>query len=254
MCGLVAITNYMAEGPRVARDELLSIREAMLSRGPDGEGLWMSGDQRVGLGHRRLSLLDLSEDGAQPMATADGALRIVFNGEIYNYLELRQALQARGYRFRSQTDTEVLLHLYADEGQEMVRRLRGMYAFAIWDEANKCLFAARDPLGIKPLYYSDDGKTLKLASQVKALMRGLAVNAARDPGAQVGFLLLGYVPEPLTCARVSRHSCRVLYKRQAGEPPTIRHFVASRTSWRRPIYGRREAPSTPGNAYGLRLR
>lgn len=201
MCGLVAIIGYAVDAPPVERDELLAIRDAMAARGPDGAGLWISPDARVGLAHRRLSLLDLSEAGAQPMATADGSLRIIFNGEIYNYPELRRRLEGKGFRFRSQSDTEVLLHLYADMGEAMVHVLRGMYAFTIWDERNHRVLAARDPLGIKPLYYADDGKTVRIASQVKALMRGGAIDTARDSAGQVGFLLWGYVPEPFTIYR-----------------------------------------------------
>jgi asparagine synthase (glutamine-hydrolysing) len=175
--------------------------DAMSARGPDGSGLWISPDRSVGLAHRRLSLIDLTDAGSQPMANLDGSLRIVFNGEIYNHIELRHELELDGFHFRSQSDTEVLLHLYAKVGAAMVHRLRGMYALAIWDERNQQLFAARDPLGIKPLYYSDDGRTLRIASQVKALLNGGALNVARDPAGQAGFLLFGYVPEPFTTYR-----------------------------------------------------
>jgi asparagine synthase (glutamine-hydrolysing) len=201
MCGLVAIFGYAGDGPPVDRDELLAIRDAMAARGPDGAGSWISSDRRVGLAHRRLSLLDLSAAGAQPMASEDGSLQIVFNGEIYNYRELRGTLEGKGFHFRSSTDTEVLLNLYADRGPEMLHELRGMYALAIWDARNRRLFAARDPLGIKPLYYADSGKTLRLASQVKALLAGGAISSDRDPAGEAGFLLLGYVPEPFTIYR-----------------------------------------------------
>src|SRR2546425_5842960 len=113
MCGIAAIFSYR-DGPPVDESQLLRIRDRMISRGPDGAGLWISSDRRVGLAHRRLAIIDLSETGAQPMASADGRLQIVFNGEIYNYRELRANLEARGRVFRSQSDTEVLLHLYAE--------------------------------------------------------------------------------------------------------------------------------------------
>src|SRR5437867_3825263 len=134
MCGIAGIYAYREFAPCVDRDELLRIREAMANRGPDGAGLWISDDQRIGLAHRRLAIIDLSDAGAQPMSTLDGRLRITFNGEIYNYRELRKELETKGYAFRSNSDTEVLLHLYADRGQEMVHALRGMFAFGIWDE------------------------------------------------------------------------------------------------------------------------
>jgi asparagine synthase (glutamine-hydrolysing) len=201
MCGLVAIFSYVSGARLVDRDELRSIRDAMTARGPDGKGLWMSPNGRVGLAHRRLALLDLSQAGEQPMANADGSLRIVFNGEIYNYRSLRRELEKKGFMFRSGTDTEVLLQLYAEKGERMLDRLRGMFAFVIWDERRGRLFAARDPLGIKPLYYADDGKTLRIASQVKALLGGGGIDGPHDPAGEVGFLLFGYVPEPFTLYR-----------------------------------------------------
>lgn len=179
----------------------MKIREAMRPRGPDGAGLWLSADQRLALAHRRLSIIDLSQAGGQPMATADQAVRVVFNGEIYNYRELRNRLEHRGHRFQSQSDTEVLLHLYREYGEAMMDRLRGMYAFAIWDHARQRLLLGRDPFGIKPLYYADDGKTLRFASQVKALVAGGAVDTRPQPAGHAGFFLWGYVPEPYTLFR-----------------------------------------------------
>jgi asparagine synthase (glutamine-hydrolysing) len=131
------------------------------------------------------------------MATPDGKLRVVFNGEIYNYPELRKALEDDGYVFRSHSDTEALLHLYRRDGPAMVQRLRGMFAFALWDEDRQGLLLARDGLGIKPLYYADDGNTLRVASQVKALLAG-GTDRAVDPAGHVGFFLWGHVPEPHT--------------------------------------------------------
>jgi len=196
MCGLVAVMSYT--GQSIDRAELLDIRDAMASRGPDGAGFWISENRRVGLGHRRLALVDLSDAGGQPMVSRDGLLRIVFNGEIYNYRELREYLEKRGCVFRSSSDTEVLLNLYAEIGEEMVERLRGMYAFVIWDEKRQHLFAARDPFGIKPLYYAEDSRQIRFASQVKALLKSRGINTTREPAGQVGFLLWGYVPEPFT--------------------------------------------------------
>lgn len=198
MCGVAGIFAYGPDAPRVDREELLRTREAMVPRGPDGAGLWLSDDGRVGLAHRRLAIIDPSDAGAQPMATPEGDLRIVFNGEIYNHQALRTRLEAQGHRFRSTSDTEVLLHLYRHDGPRMVEVLRGMYAFAIWDRVNGGLFLARDPLGIKPLYVADDGRTVRVASQVKALLRGGAVDTAPEPAGHVGFLLWGYVPDPFT--------------------------------------------------------
>ena len=138
------------------------------------------------------------------MVSADGKLVVTFNGEIYNYRELRSGLEAKGHVFRSQSDTEVLLHLYARNGEAMVQDLRGMFAFAIWDADRRTLLLARDPYGIKPLYYSDDGWTFRFASQVKALLAGGAIAGDRDPAGQVGFYLFGSVPEPFTTYREVR--------------------------------------------------
>src|SRR3989339_1974556 len=133
MCGIAGIFAYHEAAPPVRAEDVLRIGEAMQARGPDGAGLWVSPDKRVALAHRRLSIIDLSAAGAQPMATADQAVRVVFNGEIYNYRELRNGLEHRGYRFQSQSDTEVLLHLYREYGAAMMDRLRGVHAIAIWD-------------------------------------------------------------------------------------------------------------------------
>ena len=206
MCGIAAIFNYRHHSP-VDRAEMGRMLAHMQRRGPDGSGEWYGRDGAVGLGHRRLAIIDLSENGAQPMASADGKTIVSFNGEIYNYRELRAELEARGRRFRSQSDTEVLLHLYQVHGRHMLGKLRGMFAFAIWDEPRRGLLLARDPFGIKPLYYSDDGATLRAASQVKTLLAGGKVDTAPEPAGHVGFFLWGNVPAPFT-----------LYKSISGVP------------------------------------
>ncbi len=204
MCGITAIYGYHDDAPRVDRTELLRIRDHMVPRGPDGAGEWVHDSGRLGFGHRRLSIIDLSPSGAQPMADETGQLVIVFNGEIYNYQALRRDLESRGHVFRSTSDTEVLLRLYADKGVEMVHALRGMYAFALWDGAKQGLFLARDPFGIKPLYLADDGKTIRIASQVKALLAGGALTVSPAPAGHVGYFLWGHVPEPYTLYREIR--------------------------------------------------
>jgi asparagine synthase (glutamine-hydrolysing) len=205
MCGIAAIFAYHKDAPLVDEKELLRIREHMKSRGPDGSGLWFNDDHRVGFAHRRLSIIDLSEAGAQPMIDPETGNVIIYNGEIYNYQELRRYLETKGYTFKSSSDTEVLLYLYADKGPEMVQNLRGMYAFAIYDfgasnitNRSPGLFIARDPYGIKPLYIHDDGKTLRLASQVKALLAGGGIVPEVEPAGHAGFFLWGHVPEPYT--------------------------------------------------------
>src|SRR5215471_8543860 len=201
MCGIAGIYAYHYAANGVDRLELRRIRDHMAARGPDGFGDWYSDDARVGLGHRRLSILDLSDRSAQPMLSADGRLAVTFNGEIYNYPALRAELEAGGTRFRTTSDTEALLHLYARYGAEMVHRLRGMFAFAIWDEARRGVLLARDPYGIKPLYTANDGWTFRFASQVKALLAGRRVSRDPEPAGAVGFELFGNVPEPFTLYR-----------------------------------------------------
>lgn len=204
MCGIAGIFCYSPDGGVVEREELLTIRDAMVRRGPDGAGVHLTYDRRVGLAHRRLSIIDLSDAGAQPMSNQEGTLWVTFNGEIYNYRELRHGLEQRGYHFQSNSDTEVLLHLYADKGMQMLDDLRGMYAFALWDERKRGMLLATDPFGMKPLYYADDGATFRFASQVKALLAGGQIDTAPDPAGHVGFFLWGSVPQPYTLYRSIR--------------------------------------------------
>jgi asparagine synthase (glutamine-hydrolysing) len=201
MCGVNGIFAYHVASNAPDETELLATRDAMRARGPDGSGVWWSADRRCGLGHRRLSILDLSDRASQPMASGDGQIVVTFNGEIYNYKALRAELEAVGVRFRTNSDTEALLHLYARHGAAMVRRLRGMFAFAIWDETRCELFLARDPYGIKPLYTANDGWTFRFASQVKALLAGDQLSRDPEPAGIVGFHLFGSVPEPFTLYR-----------------------------------------------------
>lgn len=198
MCGIVGIYAYHDSAPVVDQRELCRVRDHMAARGPDGSGAWLSKDERVGLGHRRLSIIDLSTRAAQPMLSTDGKVAITFNGEIYNYKALRRDLQAKGRVFRSQSDTEVLLHLYAEFGEAMVHELRGMFAFGLWDSERQGLLLVRDPYGVKPLYYADDGRTFRFASQVKALVSGGQISREPDSAGWVGFYLFGSVPEPYT--------------------------------------------------------
>ena len=168
----------------------------MMSRGPDAEGFWR-GDGVV-LGHRRLAILDLDPRSNQPMLAPDGRYCIVFNGEIYNFRQLRSELEAQGDRFRTTSDTEVLLALYARHGEQMLAKLRGMFAFAIWDVTSRDLFLARDPYGIKPLYYVRTRHGVFFASQVKALVATGLVDTDIETAGLAGFYLWGSVPEPWT--------------------------------------------------------
>ena len=235
MCGIAGILAYRNVAPAVDRGELTRMNDRMAARGPDGSGIWIAADRRIGFAHRRLAIIDLSERGAQPMASADGAHTITFNGEIYNYRALRAELEAKGYTFRTESDTEVLLQLYADRGPAMVEQLRGMFAFALWDAPRRRLLLARDPLGIKPLYYADDGWTLRFASQAKALLAGGAVSREPDPAGIVGFHLLGSVPEPFTVWREIRSlpaGCTLLVEK-AGPGAPVPYFSIAESLARR---------------------
>ena len=198
MCGVAAIYSYSSKSPLVDRNELRLIRDEMTVRGPDGFGEWFSENRKVALGHRRLSIIDLSNNASQPMQTDSGSLVISFNGEIYNYKELRLALVLKGYQFKTDSDTEVLLRLYEDSGIAMLSKLRGMFAFCLWDSSKNAMLIARDPYGIKPVYYADDGDTVRVASQVKALSRSKRVSKERDLAGIAGFYLFGSVPDPRT--------------------------------------------------------
>jgi asparagine synthase (glutamine-hydrolysing) len=204
MCGINGILRRRPDAAPIDRDEVLATREAMAARGPDGAGLWMSPGGEVAIASRRLAILDLSPAGDQPMASADGRYHLVFNGEIFNFAELRGELEREGCRFASRSDTEVILTLYARRGPGMLPQLRGMYALAIWDGVERSLLLARDPYGIKPLYYAESGGQLRFASQVKALERGGAIPLDVDPAAVGAYLLWGSVPEPFTIRRSVR--------------------------------------------------
>ena len=203
MCSINGIFAYGRSARRVCAQELERTRDYMFKRGPDGKGAWTSQNGDVGLASRRLAIIDLSDQALQPMASACGRYVVAFNGEIYNYRDLRTDLEARGRVFRTNSDTETLLHLYALEGAAMVHRLRGMFAFAIWDAKSSSLFLARDPFGVKPLYYADDGATVRFASQVKALIHS-GVSRDPDPAGWAGFFMFGSVPAPLTCFKAIR--------------------------------------------------
>jgi len=174
---------------------------ALAHRGPDGAGVWRSPSSDLLLVHRRLAIIDPGPDGAQPMTTADGRHVLVFNGEVYNYRELRDALETRGERFRTSSDTDVLLRLIALDGPQALARVRGMFALACWDSSDRSLLVARDRFGIKPLYVVTRGETVAFASELQALVRGGLVDAEPSPAAVLGFLAWGSVPPPLAWNR-----------------------------------------------------
>ncbi|HKR31245.1 MAG TPA: asparagine synthase (glutamine-hydrolyzing), partial [Terriglobales bacterium] len=172
--------------------------DAILHRGPDDEGEYYDAAKGVGLAHRRLSILDLSPTGHQPMISEDGAVVLVFNGEIYNFRELRMELEARGHRFRGHSDTEVLLALYMAKGEDLLPHLDGIFAFALWDARQRTLLLARDGLGVKPLYYAEGKSGLVFASELKALLRVSEVGRDVDPFALQHYLTYLWCPAPST--------------------------------------------------------
>ncbi len=190
MCGICGKLNFDLREP-VDPGLINRMTDTLLHRGPDGGGRFVAGP--VGLGHRRLSIIDLNT-GAQPMSNEDDSVWVVFNGEIYNFLELRPGLEARGHKFKSATDTEVIIHLYEESGPESVAKLQGMFAFALWDEKKRLLLLARDRVGIKPLYYTNTGKSLLFGSEIKALLADSGVRRSINPRAIDRFFTYGYLP------------------------------------------------------------
>jgi len=200
MCGIAGVVTPgrpLADPMALAR----RLGGALAHRGPDGEGAWLSPASDVLLVHRRLAIIDTSADGAQPMATADGRHQIVFNGEVYNYRELRRALESRGERFRTASDTEVLLRLVALDGPSALARIRGMFALACWDASDRSLLVARDRFGIKPLYVVATPGGVSFASELSALTGAGLVDAQPSPAGVLAFLAWGSVPPPLTWRR-----------------------------------------------------
>ncbi len=195
MCGIVGIFRFERDRP-IDPIMLDRMTEALAHRGPDGRGTHIEGP--IGLGHRRLSIIDLSPEAAQPMANEDGSVLVVFNGEIYNFRDLRHELQDKGHVFRSQTDSEVLVHLYEEQGTTMVDRLRGMFAFALWDARRMKLLLARDRFGQKPLYYQATPTALRFASEIKGILQDPDVEREPDLEALDQYLTYGYVPAPRT--------------------------------------------------------
>ncbi|HHN75232.1 MAG TPA: asparagine synthase (glutamine-hydrolyzing) [Acidobacteria bacterium] len=195
MCGICGIVDHEGglSGPLVQE-----MRDRLVHRGPDDAGIYLSADRRVALGHRRLSIIDLSPAGRQPLANEDGSVQVVFNGEIYNYRQLRQELERQGHVFRSHTDTEVLVHLYEEMGDDLLPRLEGQFALALWDEPRRRLLLARDHFGKKPLYYRLTPSGIAFASELKALLVDSRCPRRIDREAFFDYLTFQYVPEPRT--------------------------------------------------------
>ncbi|MEJ2236163.1 MAG: asparagine synthase (glutamine-hydrolyzing), partial [Syntrophobacterales bacterium] len=203
MCGICGKISF--NGESVSSDLIVRMMSSLAHRGPDDEGSFIKrlgpnvgSNITIGFGHKRLSIIDLSPDGRQPLTNEDETIWLVFNGEIYNHPTLRQELLDRGHRFRSETDTEVILHLYEEKGIDALQDLNGMFAFALWDEPKQRLYLCRDRLGIKPLIYYRDNSSLVFASEIQALLEDKSIPREMDRGALTLYLTFNYIPAPFT--------------------------------------------------------
>ena len=197
MCGIAGVLSTSL-APAPARAAAAAMQQALAHRGPDDAGLWQSADGLATFAHRRLAIIDLSSAGRQPMTTPEGRFTICFNGEIYNFIELRKELEQAGVTFRTTSDTEVILKLYEHAGMGCFKRLRGMFALAIWDAQERTCVLARDPFGIKPLYFHQTATTLAFASELRALTSSRLFAPSLNPRGLARYLETGTVPEPLT--------------------------------------------------------
>jgi asparagine synthase (glutamine-hydrolysing) len=221
MCGIVGKFNFRSLDP-VNAETLISMRDTLAHRGPDDAGLYVEGP--IGLGHRRLSIIDLSSQGHQPMSACNGRLWVTFNGEIYNFQALQKDLVEKGYRFRSNCDTEVILYLYQEYGTDCLKYLRGMFAFAIWDQSLSTLFLARDRIGKKPLFYYFDGNSIIFASEMKAILQDPLVRKEINYEAFADYFKYLYIPDPKTIYRN-------IYKLEPGHFLTCSRKGLSKTQY-----------------------
>jgi len=226
MCGICGKINI--EGKEIRRELIARMNSELSHRGPDDEGIYINNSSpgtgqalvSVGLGHKRLSIIDLSEAGRQPMSNEDRSIQMVFNGEIYNFKNLKKELEQNGHHFTSKTDCEVIIHLYEKEGIECIKKLNGMFAFALWDSKNQTLFLCRDRLGIKPLFYCWDGKSLYFASEIKSILCNPEVSKKMDWNALNLYLTLNYIPGPYTIFKKIKKldpGCYILVRKEGLE-------------------------------------
>lgn len=220
MCGICGRLNLDVGAP-VGRECVTAMLDTIRHRGPDDDGVYLN--SHVGLGHRRLSIIDLST-GHQPLSNEDGTIWIVFNGEIYNYQELRRLLLSKGHAFTTTSDTEVIVHLYEEFGVECLQKLRGMFAFAIWDNRSQTLFVARDRLGIKPLYYCLTDRFVSFASEIKALLADPGVTREMSPEIIDRFFTFSYLPGHETLFKNIQKLSPGHYLVVNGGRPAIRQY------------------------------
>ncbi len=242
MCGFVGVLRLNADSP-VEEVDIIRMRETMYHRGPDDAGVYMSPDGRIGMGHRRLTIVDLSSAGRQPMSNEDGTVWLAFNGEIYNHLELRKGLEARGHRYRSNTDTETVIHLYEELGADCVNQLQGMFSFAVWDSRRGEMFLARDRMGIKPLCYAWHGGYFMFASEIKALLAFPGFPRELDEISLCHYLTFLSTPAPSTLFKGIRKlpAGHRLFQKMDGETNTEEYWDAIVPSNSCPSYIKKEA-------------
>jgi asparagine synthase (glutamine-hydrolysing) len=233
MCGIVGKINFDST-EAVHCEQIERMAASVRHRGPDDNGVWVSGN--VGLGHQRLSIIDLSRSGRNPMCNEDQTIWIVFNGEVYNFQQLRPSLEARGHQFKSRTDTEVVLHAYEEYGVECVRHFRGMFAFAIWDGRLRRLLLARDRLGVKPLFHTVTASGILFGSEIKAILAAGEVDGQPDPIAIHQFLMLQCIPSPRTAfEEIKKLPPASILVWQPGSAPRIEKYWTP--DYSRPSHG-----------------
>lgn len=233
MCGIAGIVDRGAGFGRARLAEIVTaMRDTMVHRGPDDAGVWVDPDARCALAHRRLSVIDLSSGARQPLGNEDGSVQVTFNGEIYNYATLRRRLESEGHQFRSQSDTEVLPHLFEQVGNAPVGELDGMFAFGVWRTSSGSLLLARDPFGKKPLYYAEGRGCFGFASELQALMQIPGFDSSIDRDALALYLLLQYVPAPWSIFRGARKlpPGATLELDSTGAEPRIEKYYGFKTS------------------------
>ena len=198
MCGIVGVINRESQNKEEFEKQLIAMRDTMVHRGPDGFGLWISDDAKVGFGHRRLSIIDLSDAGKQPMSNREKTIWITYNGEIYNHLEIRRELENLGYKYHSNTDTETIIYAYQEWGIDCLNKFNGMFAIGLWDERERNLYLIRDRVGVKPLYYTDNGKNFMFASEIKAILKNPKIKKELSEEGLYHYFSFGSTPAPFT--------------------------------------------------------
>ncbi len=236
MCGIVGIINKESQRREFLEKNLVEMRDTLIHRGPDGFGVWISEDNKVGLGHRRLSIIDLSDAGKQPMSNPEQTIWITFNGEIYNHVEIRLELEKLGYKYHSGTDTETIIYAYQEWGIECLNKFNGMFAIGLWDEREKCLYLIRDRVGIKPVYYTDTGKSFLFASEIKAIFKHPDVEKNISEEGLYHYFSFGSTPAPFTLFKnIFKIPAGHYIKHKIGQVPQI-------IEWWNPLWNTSKQP------------